>query len=188
MWITSGRRWAAMAGAIALGACAVGDAQEAEPADATATAAVTAARAPAALEGAGPWMAASTGGAHVTLSAARAPLVEGPQRLGIEVHAALDGVRPLSVDLTSPTMPMHGVIRVPVTETEEGWVADVHIPMGGLWAVYVNLDEGADAAEFLFEVLNADGSAGHEHHGMAPGAPAATNRGDGGPHEHGAHP
>ncbi|MGE0161272.1 MAG: hypothetical protein AB7T31_17890 [Gemmatimonadales bacterium] len=66
-----------------------------------------------------------------------------------------------SVDLVSPTMPAHGVVRSPVVD---GRVA-IDVPMEGEWAVYVNFDDvGAVSAQFSFSVARSDGSSDH---GMA---------------------
>lgn len=139
---------------------------------------------PTALRGSGPWTATASGGAHVTVRLLEGPAKEGPVRLAISVHSSDEETRPLSIDYVSPTMPMHGVMRAPVHVGQDGsFRATAQIPMGGLWALYVNLDEGADAAEFLLEVLNADGSSGHDHSAMEqePTAEAAAA------HDHSGH-
>lgn len=99
-----------------------------------------------------PWSVVSSGGSRVTLLVPEGRLHPGPLRIGIEIDAA--AVRPHSLDVVSPTMPMHGVVRVPVREgPDERFEARAEIPMEGRWAVYVNLDpDGGDTAEFLFDV------------------------------------
>lgn len=58
-----------------------------------------------------------------------------------------------SVDLVAPRMPTHGIVRYPLQRADDQtWVADVWIPMEGLWAVYVNLNRGSEAAPFEFHV------------------------------------
>lgn len=113
----------------------------------------------ASAEDAGPRMATSSGGSHVTLSVSPHPVVAGPLSLEISVHSSDDSVVPSSVDLVSPSMPMHGVVRYPVTDG----TVDIEIPMEGDWVVYVNLDgTGNDTAEFVFQVApNSEG--GHNH-------------------------
>jgi len=114
----------------------------------------------------GPWMAESTGGSHVTLSVATDRLAVGPQSLEISVHSPDGAATPYSVDLVSPSMPMHGVVRYPVADGQ----VELTIPMEGDWAVYVNLDgTGDDTAEFVLQVA-PDGEGGHQHGGAAPAA------------------
>jgi hypothetical protein len=103
----------------------------------------------AVLEGDGPWTQTSTLGSHVTLTLGPAPFSAGPIAVGVSVHAMTEGAAVTSIDLVSPTMPMHGIVRVPVTDGE----AHMVLPMEGAWALYVNLDAaGSDSAEFLFAV------------------------------------
>lgn len=110
-------------------------------------------------EGDGPRMATSTGGSHVTLVVTPNHVVAGPMSLEISVHSSDGSAIASSVDLASPSMPMHGVVRYPVTDGK----VDFEIPMEGDWVVYVNLDgTGNDAAEFVFQVApNSEG--GHVH-------------------------
>jgi hypothetical protein len=119
------------------------------------------------------WTAASTSGVEVSVSADPLPLRPGPVRLEIALGEAPPDVLPLSLDLVSPEMPMHGIVRY---ETEASSVAHyravVDIPMEGLWELYVNLDYGADAAVFELDVAAPEGSTGHEHHGGAPSTEA----------------
>jgi hypothetical protein len=127
------------------------------------------------------WTAASTSGVEVTLSVDPLPLRPGPIRLEIALGQEPPAALPLSLDLVSPEMPMHGIVRY---ETESSsasrYQAVVEIPMEGLWELYVNLDYGADAAVFELDVPAPEGSTGHEHHG---GAPSAEEGGEHG-HEH----
>ncbi len=118
----------------------------------------------AALTGQGPWTATSTSGVRVTISVGSTPLTEGPVALAISVVASPSVPAPMSVDFTSPTMPTHGVMRVPVTKSGPGsHEASLEVPMAGLWLFYVNLDDGADTAEFAFDIAAADGSVEHQH-------------------------
>ena len=156
------------AGLLALGlaACTAGEANTTSDSSVAAdVAAAVSGDAPAnALEAFGPWMAESTGGSHVTLSVATDRLAVGPQSVEISVHSPDGAAAPYSVDLVSPSMPMHGVVRYPVAEGQ----VELTIPMEGDWAVYVNLDgTGDDTAEFVFQVA-PDGEGGHQHGGAAP--------------------
>lgn len=147
-------------------ACTPGAADEALPAG-------DAAEPPDMVSG-DPWTAASTSGVDVTLSADPLPLRPGPVRLEIALGQEPAAALPLSLDLVSPEMPMHGIVRY---ETEASstrrYEAVVDIPMEGLWELYVNLDYGADAAVFELNVPAPESSTGHEHHGGAPTAEAA---------------
>ncbi len=68
---------------------------------------------------------------------------------------------PRSLDLVSPEMPIHGLVR---REVVDGWV-DIDLPMEGRWTVYVNLDEaGATTSEFRFDVPSGE-AGGHMRHG-----------------------
>jgi hypothetical protein len=126
------------------------------PADQEGTASATAAD---------PWAATSSGGVAV-----RAMPDPDPPAIGAVVFTVeADGSTPLSVDLVSPSMPMHGVIRYPLEPTANRLAATVQIPMEGDWVLYVNFDEtGAHAAELPFQVDGpTDGGADHLH-GAAP--------------------
>jgi hypothetical protein len=96
-----------------------------------------------------------------------------------------------SVDLVAPHMPAHGIVRVPLSLNHEGHgEANIRIPMEGLWALYVNLNRGSEAApfEFLVEADEdrpthvGDETGGHHHHvshrsstpGHAPEGAAAS--------------
>ena len=110
----------------------------------------------------GPWTVTADDGSHVTLTtSAEAALQPGAVTFSISVHST-DGKRsPRSVDLVSPSMPLHGVLRHDVTDGK----VDIDIPMAGRWAIYVNLDEtGATTAEFQFDVPAGD-TGGHNHPG-----------------------
>jgi hypothetical protein len=105
------------------------------------------------------WTATSSGGTEVALAWAASEARVGAVRLELSI-ARGPASRIVSVDLVSPTMPMHGVVRVPVGRSDDGrWVAELDIPMEGRWAVFVNLDDdGADTAEFRFDVPPPGGS------------------------------
>lgn len=110
---------------------------------------------PGVLTAPGPWTVEATGGARVTLDLEGGPAV-GPVRARIGVSGP-DGPRGAhSVDLVSPTMPLHGLVRFPVVDG----VGAVEIPMEGQWALYVNLDAaGEDHAVFVLDVEPAAGGA-----------------------------
>ena len=113
----------------------------------------------AVLQGSGPWTAAAADGTRVTLAAASHPLRPGRVEFTVRVDGREDAGRPYSVDLVSPTMPMHGVVRSSV----RGETAEVEIPMEGTWALYVNLDSvGSNTAEFVF-VVGPGEAPGHTH-------------------------
>jgi hypothetical protein len=113
----------------------------------------------------GRWTAESTLGTEVRLEGPAGPLEAGTIHFVALVDPPPAGPS-LSVDLVSPTMPMHGIQRFPVRRQAPGeYLIEVPIPMEGLWSLYVNLDEGSDAAEFSFEVEPGVGAEGHgEHH------------------------
>ena len=116
---------------------------------------------PRTLSSEGPWTVTGSDGSHVTLSNPNGSIGIGPLALEISVHSLDDSVSPYSVDLVSPTMPMHGLVR---TRVEEGRV-EIDIPMEGRWSIYVNLDEaGREVAEFQLDIA-AGASGGHVHHG-----------------------
>jgi hypothetical protein len=111
-----------------------------------------------------PWMTTASNGSQVTVETDDAVAPGVPFVLKISVRDPADLARALSatsVDVVSPAMPMHGLVRIPVTEGE----ARIQIPMDGAWALYVNLDDtGAASAEFLFEVSAGD-AGGQVRHG-----------------------
>jgi hypothetical protein len=66
----------------------------------------------------------------------------------------------ISVDLLSPTMPAHGIVRYPVVEGS----VTLDLPMAGRWAIYVNLDAiGENTAEFVFDVEARDDATPERH-------------------------
>jgi len=112
------------------------------------------------LRGAGPWTVTASDGSHVTMTAGT-EILPGPLELSFSVHAPDGSVAPVSLDLVSPTMPMHGLVRYPIADG----LAEIDLPMEGQWAIYVNLDDAGQAsAEFLFDVPPGE-SGGHQHHG-----------------------
>ncbi len=109
----------------------------------------------------GPWTVTASDGSHVTVTASTEALKPGPVTLDISVHSADGAARPRTIDLVSPEMPMHGLVRHQVVDGS----VDLDIPMEGLWTIYVNLDDaGAAAAEFQFNVPAGE-AGGHVHQG-----------------------
>lgn len=108
------------------------------------------------------WMGATSDGQSVLVRSSAAPSA-GLNRLVIEVGT--DGSPPRSVDVVAPQMPMHGVVRRIVEWDGEHWSVQVEIPMPGEWVLYVNFDEGSDAAAFPFVVADEESASlvGHHH-------------------------
>jgi len=108
-----------------------------------------------------PWTVTASNGSRVTLETDVAVVPGMPFVLAISVHDPAGASTPVSVDIVSPDMPMHGLVRIPVTNGE----ARIQIPMDGAWAIYVNLDAtGTVSAEFLFDVSAGD-AGGPVHRG-----------------------
>ena len=94
--------------------------------------------------------ALSTSGAPVLLTLSRDTVQVG--EVGLTVQLGEHREHAPTLDLVSPTMPMHGVIRYAMEQGHEGsYATTVQVPMEGRWAVYVNLDAGSDAAWFEFD-------------------------------------
>ncbi len=100
----------------------------------------------------------TNGGVRISLDLPWGEIRAGDLTVIIRADGVSEDVYPRSVDVMSPTMPMHGVTRVPATEASQGtFIATTAIPMSGRWALFVNLDEGgSQTAEFHFDVLPAD--------------------------------
>lgn len=97
------------------------------------------------------------------------PPATGPIRVFITVAGPVDRT-PRSVDLVSPTMPMHGVTRFAIEAAGTDWIADLEIPMEGEWSLYVNFDDGTDAAEIRFAVGEAQAQS-HTHQPIREDSP-----------------
>jgi len=124
------------------------------------------------------WTVASTSGATVTLSVDAVPVRPGPVRIDVALDDTPAGALPLSLDLVSPEMPMHGIVRFEVEETSPGrYQTVVDIPMEGYWEIYVNLDYGADAAVFELDVEPSEDGGGHQHHASQDASPDASGPG-----------
>jgi hypothetical protein len=130
----------------------------------------------------------------VTLSVEAMPVRPGRLRIEVALDEAPAEAIPLSVDLVSPEMPMHGVRRFEADVSGPGrYEAVVDIPMEGYWEVYVNLDYGADAAAFELDVEPPEDGEGHQHHASRDASPDARGPGQdepqdtSGSHEHAEH-
>ena len=145
---------------IASAACGSGDQQSAtNEADGSGNEEPSTAVVAEAFTGGGAWTALASDRTPVALSAADTPLTAGT--VTFEVKLDSPGRTAHSVDLVSPEMPMHGMVRFRVVDD----AAQVAIPMEGRWALYVNLDEaGANSAEFVIDVAPSD-EADHQHPG-----------------------
>ena len=120
------------------------------------------------------WTVSSTSGTTVTLSVDAVPVRLGQVLLDVTLDDAPAEALPLSVDLASPEMPMHGVARFEAEALSPGrYQAVVDIPMAGYWQVYVNLDYGADAAVFEFDVAAPEDGDGHQNHASQDASPDA---------------
>jgi hypothetical protein len=89
----------------------------------------------------------------------RVQLGEPSPRPGrIFFHVESPGSTVASADLVSPTMPSHGIRRLPaVSLGPDLFLVDGEAPMAGDWLLYVNFDEGSDAAEFPFSISDWPG-------------------------------
>ena len=103
----------------------------------------------------------SASGIAVRLQVEPFPVPVGPVFVRVEAAGTTALPRP-TLDLVSPTMPMHGVVRYDAEEASGGFATTMEVPMEGRWAIYVNLDDGADAAWFEFEVAPGDSAAGRD--------------------------
>ncbi len=107
------------------------------------------------------WEARTASGLTVRMRTVPAPPAAGPLRVLIHVDGPAPRA-PLTVDLVSPSMPVHGVTRYALGPAGEAWAADIEIPMDGGWSVYVNFDDGSDAVELRF-VAGDPASRTHPH-------------------------
>jgi len=147
---------AAVVAALASGACGSADRTRAsvdKDRDETPEAAVAAETMPVPFAEAGIWEGESSGGTPVTVTTPNVPVRLGPLSLNIAIQSDSPEPLPVSVDLFSPEMPMHGIRRFDaeaVSPTE--YTVNVEIPMEGRWLLYVNLDAGVNAASLELDV------------------------------------
>lgn len=119
-------------------------------------------------------------GTSVTVSFTPDPPSAGLVTMTIDLDPAPSDPEAVTVDLVSPEMLTHGVMRYP-TRAGNGpgrFTSEVPVPMAGLWEFYVNLDVGLDAAVFSARVGPGDGGMDPAHdadHGSPP------------THDHGGH-
>ncbi len=126
----------------------------------------------------------SPGGTQATISLSPDPPRAGPVEVSIEFASPVEDPGSLTVDLVSPDMPAHGVMRHPVRPTDAGgeggrYSATVPIPMEGLWNLYLNLDVGVEAVPFEFQVA--------PHNDVPPSFSGDDSAGGNEPVDHGQH-
>lgn len=115
------------------------------------------------------WEAASPSGLPVTLTVDPYPVRVGDMSFHISFGQAVPDSIPVSIDIVSPEMPMMGIRRYAAERMANGdYMVAAPIMMDGLWAVYVNLGSGADAASFEFEAEPGEDGAARAH-GAADG-------------------
>jgi len=103
-------------------------------------------------------------GIAVTLHVEDGPLQVGTRHIGVGFDQPPTAADALTVDVASADMPMMGVRRFALTpdeDTEGRFRAMVDFPMAGSWKVYVNLDDGTDAASFELNVQPGPGGMSH---------------------------
>ncbi len=140
--------------ALASGACGSADRTRASAdGDETPEAAFAAEATDAPFGEAGRWEGESSGGTPVTVTTPNVPVRLGLLSLNIAIRSDSPEPLPVSVDLFSPEMPMHGVRRFDaeaISPTE--YTVKLEIPMEGRWLLYVNLDAGVNAASLELDV------------------------------------
>jgi hypothetical protein len=95
------------------------------------------------------WEATATDGSMVSVGVGARPPAVGSTSLEISVEGSAPQRSAISVDLLSPTMPAHGIVRYPVVDGS----VTLDLPMAGRWAIYVTLNAiGENTAEFVFDV------------------------------------
>lgn len=120
-----------------------------------------------------PWSGRTATGKMVEVNPASFPLNEGPAQFEIRLDGA-DATSRISVDLVSPTMPMHGITRYDAARTTAGvYLVQLDLPMEGHWSLYVNVNDDSDPAvvDFLVdaavtgltEVRRTEPRARHRH-------------------------
>ncbi len=106
----------------------------------------------------------STKGTPVTVTPASLPVRAGPVDLLVDVDTTAEQPLPVTLDVVSPEMPIHGVLRFPSrAESPRRYRIRAEIPMDGRWMLYVNLDYGGDAAELVLDVEPGPEAGGHRH-------------------------
>ncbi|MCZ6825587.1 MAG: hypothetical protein O7E50_07880 [Gemmatimonadetes bacterium] len=145
---------AAVVAALASGACGSADRTQLNvEVDETPEAAFAAETIGVPFAEAGSWEGESSGGTLVTVTTSNVPVCLGPLSLNIVIRSDSPEPLPVSVDLVSPEMPMHGIRRFDaeaISPTQ--YTVNLEIPMEGRWLLYVNLDAGVNAASFELHV------------------------------------
>lgn len=99
------------------------------------------------------WTGWTPKGFKVSVAPKTLPVPVGTVELEIRTDAASGTGTRLTVDLASPTMPMHGVTRFAVVRTAPGvFRSRVTIPMEGEWIFAVNVGNDLETAEVAFLV------------------------------------
>lgn len=115
---------------VALAACSADDAGRAEAPAAD----------PAAADA---WSTRLDDGTTVRVQPQVTPVPVGRTTFLIELEPVPADTPAVTVDILSPSMPAHGIIRYAAVAAGPGrFRADAEIPMAGDWSLYVNLDEG----------------------------------------------
>jgi hypothetical protein len=127
----------------------------------------------------GTLMGDTPGGTHVMVRFAPDPPAVGPVELRLELLPPPADPELVTVDMVSPEMSAHGVVRARATPADRPghFHARVTVPMEGLWEFYVNLDIGHDAVPFAVRVPAPEddpAAAQSEHQG--PGDPEGGHR------------
>jgi len=112
----------------------------------------------------GRWVGETATGTPLTVTTPNPPVRPGPLSLNIRVENPGQKALPVSVDVMSPEMPMHGITRFDADAiSAEEYLVEMELPMEGRWLVYVNLDIGVNAASFEVDVPPPEGAI-HGHH------------------------
>lgn len=121
----------------------------------------------------GPMSGTTTVGTEVELTISPDPPRAGSVRLSVQLSPAPEDRSSVSIDLVAPDMPAHGVVRHDNLrwESPNEFLAELPVPMEGVWRFYVNLDVGLDAAPFEVAVGPGEsdphrhpGEPEHDHH------------------------
>ncbi len=111
-----------------------------------------------------PWSVRLASGLVVRVKPEALPVREGPATFIIELDPPPTEPVAVSIDVVSPTMPVHGITRYEARLASRGRLrAQAVIPMAGDWQLYVNLDDGETAALFSFQAVPVADSAGAPH-------------------------
>ena len=122
------------------------------------------------------WEAVSPSGTAVTVTVEPYPVRVGDMSFHIAFGQAVPDSVPVSIDIVSPEMPMMGIQRYAAHRMASGdYMVSAPIMMDGVWAMYVNLGIGADAASFEFEAEPGEAGAGHLHGASAEVADEADH-------------